>query len=130
MVFTCNGTVSKWIYGGERTPMGEQPELQIWRPMDANNYLKIGASRVDTNVLIDTNVYEYIPDLPLVFQEGDMFGAFNPHNSRLDLYEQYDSGPINLFIDSFDALLTITGGQPLTSTINNFPLVTVEIISK
>ena len=63
MVFSCNGAVTKWIYGGidhGRNPPNRLPELQIWRQM-TNGYTKTGSSLVNTDTKIGTNLYEFIP---------------------------------------------------------------------
>ena len=82
--------------------------------------------------MIGTNLYEFIPQTQLQFQEGDIFGVHIPRNSQSDLimYEQIGSGPINYRVGgNVDApLSTITGA--LTSDGNDFPLVTVEISGK
>ncbi|XP_019849285.1 PREDICTED: uncharacterized protein LOC100641922 [Amphimedon queenslandica] len=132
IVFSCNGSLTKWIYGGinrGNNPPNRLPELQIWRQLGPNNYNKIGSSLVNANTMIGTNLYEFIPQTPLQFQEGDIFGAYYPHEkeSSINLYEQERFGPQNLRIDSNYPLTTIT--QALMPDNYNFPLVTV-IISK
>ena len=135
MKFTCNGTITKWIYGGVQQTSGTMlPELQIWRQLGTDNYNKIGSSLVTADTSISTNLYEFIPQTPLEFQEGDIFGVHIPRKVQgnnnlhsLSLNEQKESGPLNLRDSGNDdsPLLTITGG--LTTDGNNFPLVTVEI---
>ena len=133
MRFTCNGTIIKWIYGGVQQPSGTMlPELQIWRQLGTDNYNKIGSSLVTANTSIGTNLYEFIPQTPLEFKEGDIFGVHIPRMQgndlhSLSLYEQKESGPFNLRDNGNpnSPLSTITGG--LTTDGNDFPLVTVEI---
>ena len=132
-MFSCNGSLTKWIYGGidrSNNPPNRLPELQIWRQLGPNNYNKTGSSLVNANTMIGTNLYEFIPQTPLQFQEGDIFGAYYPHQreSSINLYEQEGYGPENQRIDSSDPLSTIT--QALTPDKYNFPLVTVNISSK
>ena len=132
MRFTCNGTITKWIYGGVQQPSGTRlPELQIWRQLGTDNYNKIGSSLVTADTSIGTNLYEFIPQTPLEFQEGDIFGTHIPRKVQgnnnlhsLSLYEQKESGPLNLRDSDDSPLSTITGG--LTTDGNDFPLVTVE----
>ena len=130
MRFTCNGTITKWIYGGVQQHSGTMlPELQIWRQLGTDNYNKIGSSLLTADTSIGTNLYEFIPQTPLEFQEGDIFGVHTPRssNSILYLYEQKESGPLNLRVsgNANSPLSTITEG--LTTDGNDFPLVTVEI---
>ena len=129
MRFTCNGTITKWIYGGVQSSGTMLPELQIWRQLGTDNYNKIGSSLVTADTSIGTNLYEFIPQTPLEFQVGDIFGAHTPYRSESQpiLYQQRESGPLNLQDpdnDGEDPLSTITEVQ---ENGNDFPLVTVEI---
>ena len=130
MRFKCNGTITKWIYGGVQQPSETMlPELQIWRQLGTDNYNKIGSSLVTADTSIGTNLYEFIPQTPLEFQEGDIFGVHIPRRgeSNLFLYQQRESGPLNLRVSGHvdNPLSAITKG--LQTDGNNFPLVTVEI---
>ena len=76
-----------------------------------------------------TNLYEFIPQTPLQFQEGDIFGVYSDRTDgeRLVLNEQRESGPTNLRIrDSLNSPPS-TISQSLSTVNNDFPLVTVEI---
>ena len=76
MKFKCNGTITKWIYGGVQQRSGTMlPELQIWHQQGTDNYNKIGSSLVTADTSIGTNLYEFIPQIPLQFKEGDIFGV-------------------------------------------------------
>ena len=130
MRFTCNGTIIKWIYGGIQRPSETMlPELQIWRQLHVgtDNYTKTGSSLVTADTSIGTNLYEFIPQTPLEFQ-GDIFGVHTTsrNESQLNLYQQRQSGPMNLRDpdDEVNPLSTITAVEEV---INDFPLVTVEI---
>ena len=133
MKFSCNGSVTKWIYGAvnQNRATGDLPELQIWRQTGPNSYNKQGSSLVTANISIAPNVYEYYPVTPLEFQEGDIFGVHIPddNNSQLYLYEQRESGPLNLYINSeVNSPAPLTINEILTTDeANNFPLVTVII---
>ena len=133
MKFSCNGSVTKWIYGAidQNRSTGDLPELQIWRQTGPNSYNKQGSSLVTANISIAPNVYEYYPVTPLEFQEGDILGLHvcDNNNSQLCLYEQKESGPLNLLIDNeVNSLPSSTiNGILTTDEANNFPLVTVII---
>ena len=132
MRFTCNGTITKWIYGGEQQqPSGTMlPELQIWRQLGTDNYNKIGSSLVTADTLIGTNLYEFIFQTPLEFQVGDIFGVHIPRRgeSNLILYQQRESGPLNLRVSgNVDSALSTVTEVLQTESRNYFPLVTVEI---
>ena len=79
--------------------------------------------------MIGTNLYEFIPQTPLQFQEGDMFGVYSDltDGERLVLYEQKESGPTNLRIRNSLNSPPSTISQSLITVNNDFPLVTVEI---
>ena len=132
-MFFCNGTVTKWIYGAVQDNGASQPELQIWRQLGPNDFTKIGSSLVNAGTMNGTNLYEFIPQTPVQFQEEDIFGVHIPRNSQSELiimYEQDGSGPINYRVSgNVDApLSTIT--EALAIDGNDFPLVTVEISGK
>ena len=134
MVFSCNGSVTKWIFGAMDHGTPNQPVLQIWRKLGHNNYTEIGSSLVNNDTMIGTNLYEFIPQTPLEFQEGDILGVYagHFHNSSIGydglvLYEQRESGPINLRIRSSLNSPPTTITQTLITVNNDFPLVTLEI---
>ena len=129
IVFSCNGSVTKWIFGAVDNGNLNQPELQIWRQLGPNNYIKIGSSSVDASTMIGTNLYEFIPQTQLQFQEGDIFGAYSDRTdgNRLVLYEQRETGPINLRISPSLNSPPSTITNTLITVNNDFPLVTVEI---
>ena len=76
-----------------------------------------------------TNLYEFIPQTPLQFQEGDIFGVYSDRTDgeRLVLYEQRESGPTNLRINNSLDSPPSTISEILRTVNNDFPLVTVEI---
>ena len=129
MVFSCNGSVTKWIFGAVDNGNLNQPELQIWRQLGPNNYNKIGFSSVNAGTMNGTNLYEFIPQTPLQFQEGDIFGVYSDRTdrNRLVLYEQRETGPINLRISPSLNSPPSTITQTLITVNNDFPLVTLEI---
>jgi hypothetical protein len=133
MKFSCNGTITRWIYGSgenenDRSDMSfseRYPLLQVWRKLDANTYIKIGSTSVDTDTPIGTNLYEVIPQSSLIVQKGDIFGLRNSFRGST-FYEQIESGPINVRVVNSNPS-TISKSSLSTYNINNFPLVTVEI---
>uniref|UniRef100_A0A1X7T211 Uncharacterized protein n=1 Tax=Amphimedon queenslandica TaxID=400682 RepID=A0A1X7T211_AMPQE len=132
IVFSCNGSLTKWIYGGiynGNNPSNTLPELQIWRQLGSNGFNKIGSSLVNANTMIGTNLYEFIPQTPLQFQEGDIFGFYFPNTADIQtvIYEQDGSGPINYrsgLVHNPPSALT---QNDILGDRNNFLLVTVEI---
>ena len=133
MIFSCNGSVTKWIFGADDREDEVHPELQLWRQLSPNNYIKIGSSSVNASTMIGSNLYEFIPQAPLDFKEGDIFGAFIPlgvTNRGLVLYEQKGSGPINKQIESLTSPPSTLHSSSLSYANNDFPLVTVEISNR
>ena len=130
MIFSCNGSVTKWIFGAVDRGDQYHPELQIWRHLSRNSYTKIGSSSVNAGTMIGTNLYEFIPQTPLEFKEGDIFGVFIPlgvNNRGLVLNEQIGSGPINIQIKDLTSPPSTLHSISPSYANNDFPLVTVEI---
>ena len=125
LLFLCTGAVTKWIYGGTNLSNGNAPELQIWHQLGPNIYSKVGSTFVNSNTMIGTNLYEFVPQSPLEFKEGDILGIYVPRTSQA-LHEQIESGPANMHRIVNVRLSTLNGAM-LTSSANNFPLVTAEI---
>ena len=127
MIFSCNGTINKWIFGAIRGSGSQPLEFQIWHQLGPRSYKKTRFSSVTTGTKIGTNLYEYIPQIPLVFYENEMFGVYVPRSffSATVLYEQLLSGPANLRVSTNQPL---SNGNIAFSTVlyNDFPLVTVE----
>ena len=128
-MFSCNGSLTKWIYGGINEGKNRLPELQIWRQLGPNNYTKIGSSLVNASTMIGTNLYEFIPQTPLQFQEGDIFGAHYPRRSQSQvvIYVQDGNGPINYRTGTVDNPLSALTQNDISINGNDFLLVTVEI---
>ena len=131
IAFSCNGTVTKWIYGANYRSSNQYtatPQLQIWR-RTSNGYTLIENSTVDATARNASNLYEFIPQTPLKFQEGDIFGVYIPRNSisKLRLFEQRLSGPNNFRQTNVNAPLSTLDLMLGLDSDNDFPLVTVEI---
>ncbi|XP_019855137.1 PREDICTED: uncharacterized protein LOC109584016 isoform X2 [Amphimedon queenslandica] len=127
MIFSCNGTINKWIFGAIRRSGFRPLEFQIWHQIGPRSYIKTRFSSVTTGTKIGTNLYEYIPRNPLVFHENEMFGVYVPqfYLSVSVLYEQHLSGPVNLRVQTNQPLSTRNTAFS-TVLYNDFPLVTVE----
>ena len=136
MHFSCAGILTKWIVGGEpRTLKYPLPELQLWRTTDGTTYFKTGVSIISTvpSDTLQENVYEYVLDSPLEFQEGDVFGLYKPreNESVLNFFLQENTGPFAYGQQSGtnSALTEITvDSTPLDQ--NDYPMVSVEIAIK
>ena len=100
--FTCNGTITRWIIGARwkgQTPA--HAELQIWRksPTTGNtmSYIKVNGTNLNVGTQNSSEVYEYVLNSPLSFQEGDILGYFQPIRNRSE---------INIYLEDSDRLTT------------------------
>ena len=129
--FTCNGLITKWIVGAQaRTNRTRMPELQIWRNVSGNTFTKISSSLLIPNETDNSNVHEYTPNPPLMFQDGDILGVYQPEDSQsqLVLYYQDNTGPVNYRQSELenDSLSSFTySGTPANEY--DYPLVSVEV---
>ena len=134
MHFSCSGLLTKWIIGGEqRSNKTPHPELQLWRTTGEGSYNKTGISLISTlpSITSHTNVYEYILDPPLEFQEGDIFGLYKPKESEslLNIFLQENSGPFayGQKEDAYVASTTLIIDTTMPLDQNDYPMVSVEI---
>ena len=128
ITFTCNGSITKWIVGAG-TGVGSSPpsELQIWR-RTGQDYTKVGSTQLTAqNSTNDSNVYEYIPPSPLVFQEGDILGVYQRDGSSIVPYYQESTGPENLRQNGTVNSAPVNLTAPLQAAEHDYPLVTVVI---
>ena len=117
MIFSCNGSITKWIFGAIDKQSQTAIELQMWRPTNFMNFILVGSTTpISTAEMIGTNLYEYTPPIPLKFKEGYTLGILVTNNLS-GLLEQRGNGPLNKEVIS---------GQIHTKN-NDFPLVTAEI---
>ena len=131
--FTCSGSLTKWIVGGT-IGSALRVEVQIWRRNHGseNDYTKVGYSILDATDPDNDNVYEYIPDPPLEFQEGDILGVYQQlalGSNCMRVYYQETTGPANyrrLLYSDPPAPATLNSPTLVVSQYD-YPLVTVEI---
>ena len=135
--FSCSGLLTKWIIGGQpRNPMKPLPELQIWRTVNGKSYYKKSFSLISTlpNTTSDGNVYEYIVNPPLEFQEGDVFGLYKPSEkgSVLNILLQENSGPLAYGLEegATESLAKILVDPTTLLDQNDYPMVSVEVSIK
>ena len=130
--FTCNGLITKWIVGAQTgTSLTRMPELQIWRNNSGNTFTKISSSLLIPNEIGNANVHEFTPNPPLMFQDGDILGVYQPEDSQsqLVLYYQDNTGPVNYrqsgFVNNPLSSFTYSGSTPANEY--DYPLVSVEV---
>ncbi len=132
ITFTCHGFITKWILAAKWANKANYPELQTWNSTDGFTYTKQGATTFSLDGgSTEMTFYEYIPDTPHEFHDGDILGMFIPAQSRYKIYFQADeSGPTNYFYDTGTGS-TIPPEDDFTTTeedtANVHPLVAVEV---
>ena len=100
--------------------------------MGENNYTKVGFSILQATDSDNDHVYEYIPNPPLEFQEGDILGVYQRGGvNRMRVYYQETTGPLNYRrpgnLNMDPPAPNILTGATLATNQNDYPLVTVEI---
>ena len=129
--FTCSGNLTKWIVGGT-VGYGIGGEVQIWRRNNGseNDYTKVGFSILQATDPDNDHVYEYIPDPPLEFQEGDILGVYQGRGNMTVFYQD-TTGPANYRrpgnVDVVPPAPATLNGATLVVSEYDYPLVTVEI---
>ena len=133
--FMCSGNLTMWIIAG-KTDVMVGAELQIWRrgttSMDQNNYTLVGSSVLPVSSNSFVGVYNYTPNPPLAFQEGDILGVYQRNGSdRVQVYYQETTGPANYHYSSdtnVDPPLGIANfTDPVFAGDYAYPLVAVKI---
>ena len=137
MNFSCSGNISKWTFvamsrtGGDRN---QYPLFQLWRP-NGNEYERVYESSNSEGVFImaysesEFTVGEYVPNNPVPFEGGYIFGIYQPRSSNSKLSVRYVRVPsgygyLNYHRGSGTALEKFnTDGS---STGNDYPLVAVS----
>ena len=132
--FGCNGAITRWIVGAQwegrnNNNMAFNTELQIWRKINPNQYMKV----IGTSVFISgenaSQVYEV--ETLLDFQEGDVLGFFQPRRSSIDILLEdserlitYYTRPRNNNSPHTGEVFSIDDGDVFDST--RYPLIAVS----
>ena len=130
--FGCNGYITKWIVGARYRPHGLRlPQLQLWRQNAHSQnleFVKIGFEPLLAPYQIHPNVYEYISNPPLEFQEGDILGMFQPvwTDSQTVVQYQQDDGPVNRALYNQD-FAPCTIGLAYMHFNYDYPLISAKI---
>ena len=133
--FTCSGNLTKWIVAGQ-TDDKLGAELQIWRRSNVgqNNYTLVGSSVLPVSTSSFAGVYNYTPNSPLEFQEGDILGVYQRSGpGRVRVYYQETTGPANYQYSTSNMGpdpplgIEVLTGPSLVTNQYDYPLVTVEI---
>ena len=104
MNFSCSGNISKWTFvarsrtGGGRN---QYPLFQLWRPSGNDEYERVYQSSTSTSGGVFTmadsgsqfTVGEYVPNSPVPFEAGYIFGVYQPRSGNSRLSVRYVSVP-------------------------------------
>ena len=133
MNFSCSGNISKWTFvarsriGGGRE---QYLQFQLWRPSRTGRYERVyESSDMSGQSEFTVEEYIYIPDDPVPFEAGYIFGVYQPQLSRRGLSVVYVDVPVGYGYPNYDR----RNGMSLEefdidgSTVgNNYPLVAVN----
>ena len=134
MVFTCNGSITKWVFRAIPTIGNELPQFQVWKRTNdtfPNDYTLVATSGSSLELEDKGLVYEYRLQSPIPIFENYTFGMFLPFGSQSELYSLVVElwgiigAPTSYYRSSIGTTfnLSITG-VPIQDYI---PLVTAEI---
>ena len=98
MNFSCSGTITKWTFvarsrtGGNRD---QYPLFQLWRPRGTGRYERVYESSITSTLSGQSQftVEEYIPDSPVPFEAGYIFGVYQPRGGDSRLRVRYADVP-------------------------------------
>ena len=131
MNFSCSGNISKWTFVA-RSQAGanrdQYPRFQLWRLNGTRRYRRVYESS-DMSSQSDFTVEEYMPDNPVPFEAGDIFGVYQPQQSHRRLSVRHVDVPDGYgytnYYRSNVMSLEVFNTDVLTRA-NNYPLVAVN----
>ena len=133
MTFSCSGNISKWTFVARSRTGGQHnqyPRFQLWRPNGTRIYRKVCESS-DMSTMSgksDFTVEEYIPDNPVPFEAGYIFGVYQPQESHRRLSVRHVDVPHGYGYDNYhrDNMMPEVFNTNGLTPANNYPLVAVE----
>ena len=137
MNFSCSGNISKWTFVARSRTGGnhnQYPLFQLWKPSGTRRYERVYESSTSEEefTMADKEsrftVGENIPDNPVTFEAGYIFGVYQPRsgNSRLSVrYARVPSryGYVNHYRNSGTSLEVF---EARNSNDYTYPLVAVN----
>ena len=99
MTFTCNGTITKWIFAtGLMINAPRSAEFQLWRNTGSDVYEKINGTLITmTEIEVSAHIYEYDAFPPIPVQAGDILGVFLPSSHNIVLNAENTDSPTNYY---------------------------------
>ncbi len=131
--FTCHGFITKWILAAKWNNTDNLPELQTWNSTDGITYTQQGATTFSLEGgSAEMTYYEYSPNPPNEFNDGDVLGIFIPDQTRLAIFfERVDTSPLNYVYDTGNNNFSPPGGDLIATSrdteVNAAPLIAVEV---
>ncbi len=131
--FTCHGFITKWVFAARWLSNDYLPELQTWTSTNDTTYTKQGATTVSLEGgSAEITYYEYSPNPPHEFNDGDVLGMFIPDQPRLRMFfEEVDSDFLNYVLITGSDIFSPPEGNFVTTiadnTVNAAPLIAVEV---
>ena len=134
MVFTCNGSITKWVFRATPSIGSQLPQFQVWKR--ANNdvltdFILVATSGSSLELEDRGEVYEYQLHSPIPILENYTFGILLPFGSQSELYSLVVElwgilgAPTSYYRSSIGTTFSTTiTGVPIQDYI---PLVTAEI---
>ena len=135
MNFSCSGNISKWTFvawsrtGGQHN---QYPRFQLWRPNGTGIYRRVYESS-DMSTMSgpsEFTVEEYIPDDPVPFEAGFVFGLYqSEHAESRRLSVRHVAVPDGYGFDNYhrdNNMMPEVFNTSGLKAANNYPLVAVE----
>ena len=139
MNFSCSGNISKWTFVAKcqdsRAGCNQYPLFQLWRPngtveLDGTGrYRRVYESSITLSGQSDFTVEEYIPDNPVPFETGYIFGVYQRKESRKRLSVVHVEVPSGYGYDNYhrNGVMSLEDFKTSDATAaNNYPLVAVN----
>ena len=133
MNFSCSGNISKWTFvARNRTgrDRNQYPQFQLWRPDGSRIYRRVYESS-DMSTMSgpsEFTVEEYIPDNPVPFEAGFVFGLYQSERESRRLSVRHVEVPPGYGFDNYhrDNMMPEVFNTSGLTAANNYPLVAVE----
>ena len=130
MNFSCSGNISKWTFVARSRTGDQYPLFQLWRPNGTGIYRRVYESSITSTLSGQSDVEEYIPNDPVPFEAGYIFGVYQPQQSRRRLsvvhvdVDPSEDGYKNYHRNNMMSLEEFNTGS--ATAANNYPLVAVD----
>ena len=116
ILFTCNGLITKWIFGALDTPGIINPQIRLGQGDEWRDVFTLNPT---DGVITSENVYEFEPVPPLKVMSGDILVLEQPDlkSSGMAIYYQQFNGPVNYILDETTLTLLEENDYPLISVV-------------